>query len=492
MDVPGQNQVKYPTQTRTTAEPRAMPPSTIPPADPLFQQPIPVEAPAQPAEIAPIIDPPAAPAPAPRKSRKLWIAIAAIVVVAAIIAVTFIRRGVRSATVGVADTAVARHEDFLSVLRLAGTVEAVQSHPVIAPRLAGAQLGSMILTSLIPAGTRVKKGDLLAEFDRQAQRKDYLDKKASYEDFANQVIEKQAAEDVASAKDQTELQQATDSLAKARLEVSKNDILSRIDAEKNTETLQEAEVTLKQLQETFKLKREAAAAGIRTLAIQRDRARATMDYAQQNSQRMVVRAPMDGVAVLNSTWLGGRGFAEPQQGDQIWPGMAFMKVVDPSTMAVSAMVNEEDLPHLHVGQHARIHLDAYPDLSFPGTLEELAPMGESNEFSDKVRTFAAIFTIEGASPKLMPDLTAFVDVELARANNALVIPVQSAVNEDGHEYVWVKTGLGFEKRAVQEGLANDLDAVIVSGLREGDIVLKDGSQQAAGAAGAQSAQAALR
>lgn len=471
-----------------------MPPTAIPPADSRFPLPAPADTQARPTEITPVIAPPAQTlrAPSPRRGKGPWIAAGVAVTLVVAWAVTrAVRSRVRSELGGTAETAVARRENFTSVLRLAGTVEAVRSRPIIAPRLSGSQMNSMTLTFLVRAGTHVKKGDVLAEFDRQAQMKDYLDKQASYQDFANQVAEKQAAEDAAAAKDQTELQQASDALAKARLEVSKNDILSRIDAEKNTETLQEAEATLKQLQETYTLKREAAAAGIQTLEIQRDRAKATMDYAQANSERMVVRSPMDGVAVLNTTWLGGRGLAEPQQGDQIWAGMAFMKVVDPSAMSVSVAVNEEDLPSLHVGQHARIHLDAYPDLSFPGTLDELAPMGQTNGYSQTVRTFAAVFSVEGTSPKLMPDLTAFVDAELANVKNAVVVPVQSTVEDHGREYVWVKSGVGYEKRAVALGPENDLDAVIASGLQAGDIVLKNAPPPGDRAA-TQSAQASLQ
>ncbi|MGH9866001.1 MAG: hypothetical protein ACRD4H_11360, partial [Candidatus Acidiferrales bacterium] len=106
-------------------------------------------------------------------------------------------------------------KDFVRVLRLTGTTEAVRSRPVLAPRLEGAQLGSMVVTKLAPAGAHVKKGELLVEFDRQAQIKDSLDKKAAYQDLVDQVEEKRAAEDAARAKDETELKQAEDDLTKA-------------------------------------------------------------------------------------------------------------------------------------------------------------------------------------------------------------------------------------------------------------------------------------
>lgn len=366
-------------------------------------------------------------------------------------------------------TATVTKKDFVHVLRLAGTTEAVRSRPVLAPQLEGAQLNSMVVTKLARAGARVKKDDVLVEFDRQAQIKDALDKKATYQDLVDQVEEKRAAEDAARAKDETELKQAEDDLTKAQLEVTKNDIVSRIDAEKNQETLQEAVQTLQQLRQTFQLKREAAAADIRVLEIQRDRARSTMLYAQGNAEKMTIRSPMDGIVVLNTIWLGSR-MGEVQEGDEVRPGVPFMKVIDPAQMDVRVAVNQEDMPELHIGQAATVHLDAYPGLSFPGVLEELAPLGHSGQFTDKVRTFVAIFSIRGNNPKLMPDLSASADVELNRVQNVLVVPAQSVINDKDQDYVFLKTATGFDKHQVKIGPANDLEVVIESGLHAGDVI----------------------
>lgn len=252
--------------------------------------------------------------------------------------------------------------------------------------------------------------------------------------------------------------------------MSKDEIVSRIDAEKNQETLEEAQATLKQLRQTFKLKRQAAAAGIRTLEIQQARARATMLYAQSNAAKMAILSPMDGIVVLNTIWLGGR-MGQVQEGDEVRAGVPFMKVVDPSEMDVRVDVDQADLPRLQTGQKAIVHFDAYPGLSFPGTLEELAPLGQTGQFSVKVRTFVAIFSIHGNNAKLMPDLSAAVDVQLDHLRNALVVPWQSVVSEDGQQYVWLKMGMGFEKRSVKTGPGNDLEAVIDSGLHQGDVIL---------------------
>ena len=423
------------------------------------------------------------PSRAPKRGRKsaAILGVAAIVIVAAAFFVLHKSQAGVAASGG-AETATTMMKDFVSVVRLSGSTEAVRARPVLAPRLEGAQLNTMVVTKIAPAGTRVHKGDLLVEFDRQAQIKDQLVKKASYEDFVDQVAQKQAAEVAARAKDQDDLHQAEDALKQAQLEMGKNEILSRIDAEKNQEALSEAQENLKQLQHTFDLKRQAAAADIKTLEIQRDRAYATMLYAQSNAQKMEIRSPMDGVVVLNTVWLGSR-MGEVQDGDEVRPGVPFMKVVDPSAMQVRVEVNQADMLELQEGQHATIHLDAYPGMSFPGTLDELTPLGHSSDYSDKVRTFTAVFSIQGTDPKLMPDLSAAVDVKLADVKNALVVPTESVHGEAGAEFVWLKTGSGFEKRAVKTGPSDGDDIVIESGLKANDVVRTGGTVNAVSRAG---------
>jgi HlyD family secretion protein len=297
-------------------------------------------------------------------------------------------------------------------LRLRGTTNAVQARSIQAPLLAGQQVGTLTITRLVHSGTRVKPGDLLVEFDRQAQLRDFVDKQAQSNDENEKVLEEQAKEAAARAKDETEIVQAESSLRKAELEMQKVELLSRIDAEKAQEDLDEAQATLAQLKETFDLKRKAAQAAIRIIEIQRDRTRETMLHAQANAALMQIRSPIDGIVVFNTIWKEGN-MGEVQEGDQVRPGVAFMQVVDPTMMEVRVAVNQEDMLAMKVGQGVTVHLDAYPDLQFQGELQSIDPMGKNGDFSARLRNFAASFSIKGNDPRLMPDLSAAVDVEPA-------------------------------------------------------------------------------
>lgn len=371
-------------------------------------------------------------------------------------------------------TAVVEQRDFVKTIRLHGIVEAVESHAIAAPRLSGQGLGTLIITKLVVNGSSVHQGDVLVEFDRQVQLRNVLDKQAEYRDLEDQIKKKQADQAAARAADETELKQAEDAEKTAELEVKKNEIVSKIDAEKNIENLEQARATFQQLKETFDLKRKAARADLAILEIQRDRAQAAMRWAQGNTEKMVIHSPVDGIAVINSMWKGG-SLSDVQEGDEVRPGFAFLQVVNPGQMQVRARVSQADIDDLQVGQTARIHLDAYPELSFSARVERIAAVAQTSAFNNKVRVFTVLFHISGSDAKLLPDLSAAVDVELDREPHVLVAPRETILRDKDHTYVRVKSGTGYQKRDVKVGNANDLEQIILSGVEKGAVLLRNPS-----------------
>ena len=307
---------------------------------------------------------------------------------------------------------VALSSSLAATLRLKGTTEAVHSRSIMSPMLSGEHVGALTITKLAGSGTHVKRGDLLVEFDRQGQMRTFFDKLAEYENLVEEVIQEQAKQDATRAKDETALRQAENDVKNAELEMQKVELLSRIEAEKVQETLEASKATLQQLRETFDLKRREARAAILIREIQRDRTRASMVHAQANADLMQVRSPIDGLVVLNAIWKEDK-MGEVQEGDQIRPGQPFMQVVDPSVMQVRVLANQQDFLALKIGQPVTVRLDAYPELLLPGRLEQISPIGRGNGYSPRVRTFAVVFSIKGTDPRLMPDLSAAVDLDMS-------------------------------------------------------------------------------
>lgn len=361
---------------------------------------------------------------------------------------------------------------FVKTLRMTGLVESIHFHNVAAPRLVGTTgpgSNTLIITRLVPSGTQVVPGQVLVEFDRQNQLKAAIDRRSEFRDLEEQIRKKSGEQEQARAKDTTELAVAANSVQNAHLEMKKNAYLGRIDQEKNEQRVEEAEAKHKQLTTTFGLKRQAERAELRILEIQRDRAYRAMTSAEGNATRMVVTSPIPGMVVLRMVWRAGAQ-VELQEGEEARPGMPIMQVVDPAAMLVRLKVNQADVHMLRVGQPARISLDAYPELEFQGRVEQITPVGATSMLTTRVRNFVAIVSIKGSHPKLLPDLSAAVDIELERKEKVIIVPRDAVVREHDAFSVRVMDGDRARTRAVTLGAMNDHQVIVASGLEPGVIV----------------------
>jgi HlyD family secretion protein len=298
-------------------------------------------------------------------------------------------------------------------LRLHGVVEPVKSHPVSAPRLTGTPF-QLVIVTLTKGGSRVKRGDLLVEFDRTAQIKAARDREYEYRDLLAQIEKKQAEQLIDKATRQADFAVAGNALRRAELDLKGIELLPAITAEKNQQVLEEARAKVAQLKTTNDLKDRAAAADLRMLEIQRDRAKNAWDHATRNAAKMRITSPIDGLVVLKSIWKQGT-MGEVQEGEEVRAGIPILEVVDPTTMRVRANVNQADALSLTPGAPVRVTLDSYPARPFTGKVAYVSPVAITSSMSTRVRTFLAVFTVDGTDEHLLPDLAAAIDVVVSAA-----------------------------------------------------------------------------
>jgi HlyD family secretion protein len=293
-------------------------------------------------------------------------------------------------------------------LRLHGMVEPVRSRPVAAPRLAGTP-GQLVIVRLAKAGTYVKRGDLLVEFDRTSQIKAARDREHEYRDILAQIDKKRGEQLIDRANRESERALAGSALRRAELDLLGIEMLPGITAEKNRLILEEARAKVVQLGKTHDLRSRAATADLRILEIQRERARNAWDHATQNAGKMRIVSPLDGLVVLKAIWKNGT-MGEVQEGEEVRAGIPILDVVDPTAMRVRANVNQADAASLTPGTPARITLDSYPSRTFPGRVEYISPVAVTSSMSPRVRNFLAVFSVDGTDEHLLPDLAAAIDI----------------------------------------------------------------------------------
>jgi multidrug efflux pump subunit AcrA (membrane-fusion protein) len=310
----------------------------------------------------------------------------------------------------------ARAKGDAPAIRLHGLVEPVRSYVVAAPRVTGGAGGGpggpLVIVQLARAGTRVQKGNLLVEFDRTTQLKNARDREAEYGDLLAQIDRKRAGQLTARAAREAGLGIAANAVRRAELDLVGLELLPSVTAEKNQQALAEARARLAQLRTTHALHEKAEAADLRILEIQRDRAKNAWDHAASNATRMRIVSPLDGLVVLRAVFRSGT-MAEMQEGEEVRPGIPILDVVDATTMRVRAAVNQADVGLLTPGMAVKVTLDSFPSRTFPGRLQHLSPVATTSTMSPRVRTFVAIFSIDGADEHLLPDLAAAIEFQPA-------------------------------------------------------------------------------
>jgi multidrug efflux pump subunit AcrA (membrane-fusion protein) len=296
-------------------------------------------------------------------------------------------------------------------VRLTGTVEAIHSSKVIVPQTLG-QGGQLTLTRLIPNGTHVEQGDLIAEFDPTQQIDNALAAKGKYEDLSHQVEQKAAQNHADQEKRISDLTQAQGDLGKAQLELQKAPILAEIAKLENDVKAEIARQHVESLTKSNVYHDRSDAAALRILELQRDRQKVALERAQTNIDRMEVRAPLAGMVAQQNVWRGNSN-GHAQEGDQLYRGQALVSIFDPSQMLVRCSVGEPDGAALTPKMRAKVYFDAYPDLSLPAHFEFASPMA-SSALGSPVKTFSAVFRLDKTDPRLTPDLSAAVVLEPAR------------------------------------------------------------------------------
>jgi len=198
-------------------------------------------------------------------------------------------------------------------------------------------------------------------------------------------------------------------LDKARLQLRRNELLSEIEREKNEEKAAAALFRIESLKKSHASREKADTAALRIVELKRDRQAVAMKRAETNVTRLVVKAPHAGMVALESIWRGeSRGPA--QEGDQVYPGQALLRLFDPAEMEVQTSVAEPDGAILGPGSRATVRLDAYPDLVLPARFLSASPVATA-DLGSPIKRFAARYLIEKRDVRLLPDLSAAVIIE---------------------------------------------------------------------------------
>jgi HlyD family secretion protein len=195
-----------------------------------------------------------------------------------------------------------------------------------------------------------------------------------------------------------------------------------------------------------------------------------LDKLEKQVEACTIRAPHDGVIIYAN---------DPRREVIIEPGIAVRQkqdlfyLPDLRHMEVVALLHESIVDRVKQGMKASIALEAAPGLALTGRIRSIAPL-PIIEHRSEVRYFEGIVSIdEMAERDLMPGMTARIDVSMPPKGDVLAVPVEAVTSEDGDEYCYVmrQGDEALEKRKVALGQGTHDMLEVSEGLEEGEWVV---------------------
>ncbi len=317
-------------------------------------------------------------------------------------------------------------------VRLTGSVAALKSATITAPRVRGSRSAlnrggdfnaggsgpmggagadfNLVLLSVVKPGSRVKAGDVVVRFDPQNQLQrldDYKDAVVQGEENLQSLNANLAA---ALEAEQQNVRSAKAQWDQAVLDLQSVPVLSQIDAEKIRLAVEEDQAAYNQLAKEVALVEESQRAQLRAAELNLSQVRIEFQRAQENVERMTVKAPIDGIVVMATIVRNGE-FGQIREGDQVYAGQPVVTIVDPDSMVLNATINQVDAERLSLGMQAAVRLDAYPEVLLPGIIDGIGAMAVDSPMRGTfVGEIPVRIQIRGTDPHLIPDLSGSAEI----------------------------------------------------------------------------------
>jgi HlyD family secretion protein len=210
---------------------------------------------------------------------------------------------------------------------------------------------------------------------------------------------------------------------------------------------------------------KVARAGCDAAHSQIEQSKSRISAAGAALDRMVLKAPFDGIVADISGELGEYATPSP-------PGIPTppaIDLIDDSCLFVSAPIDEVDAANIKAGQTARITLDAIKGKSFAGRVKRVAPYVLELEKQARTVEVEVDFINPPVNENLLVGYSADVEIVHSSHDKVLRIPTQALL--EGHRVLLYKPDGVLEERTVTTGLANWEQTEITSGLNEGDQIV---------------------
>lgn len=363
-------------------------------------------------------------------------------------------------------TAQARQGEFLVITTSRGELVAGKSVMVTAPL----NVPELRITWQAPPGSAVKAGDPIFKFDPSSVQRQFQEKEASLKQTEAQLAEVVAQARISIEQSGLEISALSTQAERARLEVTRSEILSALQAEEKQIDFGTAKEKLRVKQaelQLVKVQNESKIAAVRSTFA---KVKAELELTQKRMGQMEVNAPSTGIInyLMNYSqgWMNAKPF---KVGDSVWAGTSIAEIPDLHTLQLKGKIEEIERGRIRAGLSVRMLLDPFPEKQFTGKVSSITPLAEQNFEWPPSRNFRAYATFDEYDDRLRPGMNGRLDITVDRIPNAISVPAKAIFARNGKPSVLVPGPNGLQSVTV-EVLARNPDEVAIKGIAAGTAV----------------------
>jgi HlyD family secretion protein len=400
--------------------------------------------------------------------RHKAVAIVVVVLAGSAVLLGSVRLGRRAPS---APTVIVTRGDFLDSIQFRGEMKALKSVTISAP----ADAGDLQIIKVSSEGTVVKPGDIVVEFDKTKTEQDLAQFRSALKSADAEIAQARAQERLAEEQDKTAALKARYDVESAKLEASKQEIVSKIEGEEAGLKLADAQQALREAEAKEKSDKTLNDATVESKVEASAKAKFDVRRAEHALAQMTLLAPSAGTITLLQHWAGSN-MATYRPGDHAWPGAAIAELPDVSTLRVSARVDETERGRLAAKQSVTVQFNSIADRQFTGHIEQIGAIA-SLDFSagwPLARDFTLLIALDQSDARFKPGISGDVNVLVEKVPNAIIIPAQAMFQKSGRNVVYVWRSGEFEETPIQVGRKSGDKILVAKGVGPGDkLALRD-------------------
>jgi HlyD family secretion protein len=195
-----------------------------------------------------------------------------------------------------------------------------------------------------------------------------------------------------------------------------------------------------------------------------------LERAEERFSESVVRAPVHGI-ILQKYVEEGQIIASGVS--NVSGGTPIVDIADMRTVYIEAGIDEIDIGKIQLGQTATVVAEAYPRIKFRGKIVRIAPEARIEQ---NVTLFDVVVEVENTEGKLKSGMNTNLEITILKRENVLLVPAIALQNprnpeaDSSDRTVFLKEGDKYIPREVKIGQSNFKQAIVLSGLKEGNVV----------------------